>query len=890
MPTEFINADLEIFSDQDLESIRVSFAQYGARFAEMYCGQTEPNSYLAAFEIPAFKEESEVRLLFQPERNNSGITLGSGADGYAVEITNPAGEKTLQVQDGVGRSIMQVSADGAISTISYDSLLPAVQGVTPPNLAEIPVPGELLATTATDPNGNSQSIYTDGAGRSIFAEDASGNFSGSAYDANSNRLLSRDPNGLGENCTFDALNRDLSCIDRQEAAESTSRTMTYNAASQLLTQTDAQGHTTTHQYDVRGRLIETSDANNIATQYSYDPNNNLSSLTDGEGHLRSWSYDERNLKIQKTNPEPGDILTYSYDALSRLITQTAQDNSTTTYGYDLASRLITKAYSDGSTDTFVYDAASRLLSSTKGRYQITTTHSYALDSQPLSEAIQIGSRSYQIQRSYDLANRPSSQTFADGKIQTWAYDARNLVTTSSYENQDIFTQSHDPGQRLTSQQYGNGLSRSLSYNRADNLRSTDKVFDGNQPVPGLDMSYSYSPDKQVLSEVFAPGGVLSATGFTAQYDPGNRIVSYQRSGGVSPPDQTWNYDDNGNWSSTTQAGTTTARNFNATNEELSNGTQYDARGNMTRDNEGQEYIYDLDNRIARIEPTSGPVIELQYDALGRRVHHQQGITETAFLWWGDQEVSEHKNQAGQATIQNDLWAHPKALNTIIARAYEGSKFEIQWYHKNYLDHVYGVSDDTGALLEFYRYSAFGEPEVYSPTGQQLVSTAIENDVLWNSRRYDISTKLYYYKYRHYHPKLGRWPSRDPIGEDGGINLYAFVGNDGVNRWDRLGLLSSSDVIDLVSDICEKELGGDWAFFDIEVGDQQAFGDWIYVSSRVLRAPIIFGVFFSTPEDVLEGLTNSELSVILWKRREGRTFAVTCLCGGDTYETVRGTVK
>ncbi len=360
----------------------------------------------------------------------------------------------------------------------------------------------------------------------------------------------------------------------------------------------------------------------------------------------------------------------------------------------------------------------------------------------------------------------------------------------------------------------------------------------------LAMSYSYSPDKQVLSEqprrlvgvldrseatwgiapkareaglsqTFAPGGVLSATGFTAQYDPGNRIVSYQRSGGVSPPDQTWNYDDNGNWSSTTQAGNTTARNFNATNDEQprrlvgvldrseatwgtapkareaglsqpSNGTQYDARGNMTRDNEGQEYIYDLDNRIARIEPTSGPVIELQYDALGRRVHHQQGITETAFLWWGDQEVSEHKNQAGQATIQNDLWAHPGALNTIIARAYEGSKFEIQWYHKNYLDHVYGVSDDTGTLLEFYRYSAFGEPEVYSPTGQQLVSTAIENDVLWNSRRYDISTKLYYYKYRHYHPKLGRWPSRDPIQERGGVNLYKFCYNSPANYIDIKG--------------------------------------------------------------------------------------------------------
>jgi hypothetical protein len=31
-----------------------------------------------------------------------------------------------------------------------------------------------------------------------------------------------------------------------------------------------------------------------------------------------------------------------------------------------------------------------------------------------------------------------------------------------------------------------------------------------------------------------------------------------------------------------------------------------------------------------------------------------------------------------------------------------------------------------------------------------------------------------------------WPSRDPIGEQGGINLYGFVNNDSPNKWDRLG--------------------------------------------------------------------------------------------------------
>jgi uncharacterized protein RhaS with RHS repeats len=45
----------------------------------------------------------------------------------------------------------------------------------------------------------------------------------------------------------------------------------------------------------------------------------------------------------------------------------------------------------------------------------------------------------------------------------------------------------------------------------------------------------------------------------------------------------------------------------------------------------------------------------------------------------------------------------------------------------------------------------------------------------------------YYTYRYYDPVTGHWPSRDPIGEKGGLNLYGFVGNDGVNRWDLFGL-------------------------------------------------------------------------------------------------------
>ena len=52
---------------------------------------------------------------------------------------------------------------------------------------------------------------------------------------------------------------------------------------------------------------------------------------------------------------------------------------------------------------------------------------------------------------------------------------------------------------------------------------------------------------------------------------------------------------------------------------------------------------------------------------------------------------------------------------------------------------------------------------------------------------DSETGLYYYGYRYYDPVHGRWINRDPIEEEGGVNMYGFIGNRGINSWDRLGL-------------------------------------------------------------------------------------------------------
>lgn len=81
------------------------------------------------------------------------------------------------------------------------------------------------------------------------------------------------------------------------------------------------------------------------------------------------------------------------------------------------------------------------------------------------------------------------------------------------------------------------------------------------------------------------------------------------------------------------------------------------------------------------------------------------------------------------------------------------------------------------------------PDDGSPLGGN--AREIESEQNENTRKYkELQGVVMYYGYRFYDPETGRWPSRDPIEESGGINLYGFVGNKGVNRTDLLGLSGS----------------------------------------------------------------------------------------------------
>ena len=98
-----------------------------------------------------------------------------------------------------------------------------------------------------------------------------------------------------------------------------------------------------------------------------------------------------------------------------------------------------------------------------------------------------------------------------------------------------------------------------------------------------------------------------------------------------------------------------------------------------------------------------------------------------------------------------------------------------------------VKASTGGCAAVYEYGPFGE--VIRATGPM----ARANPFRFSTKFQDDETDLLYYGYRYLNTATGRWLSRDPIEEKGGINLYCFIGNDACDKADYFGLLAMDSV-------------------------------------------------------------------------------------------------
>jgi RHS repeat-associated protein len=235
---------------------------------------------------------------------------------------------------------------------------------------------------------------------------------------------------------------------------------------------------------------------------------------------------------------------------------------------------------------------------------------------------------------------------------------------------------------------------------------------------------------------------------------------------------------------------------------------YDEDGNLSSDGRWS-YQWDGENRLKVMQTEPGAKtagvparrLEFAYDAQGRRIRKLVQSFELAegpyttvkdhrYIYDGWNMVAEFEVQGTPELTGAYAWGRDISGTMTGAGGVGGmvlaQKPKTGWtyapcYDGNGNVSAY-VSAASGAVRAKFDYDPYGRPIWNELAGGEELPA-----YRFSTKYEDVETGLLYYGYRYYAPELGRWINRDPIEEEGGVNLYGMVGNDAVNRLDRLGL-------------------------------------------------------------------------------------------------------
>ncbi len=210
---------------------------------------------------------------------------------------------------------------------------------------------------------------------------------------------------------------------------------------------------------------------------------------------------------------------------------------------------------------------------------------------------------------------------------------------------------------------------------------------------------------------------------------------------------------------------------------------YDANGNMLSDGLNT-YAYNAENQLVQIN-NSTTTSAFTYDANGRLVeivdtNNSTGVTKTRqFIYCGNAmcEARDENN-----TLVTQYFSFGQISYTGSGSSLTGTNYYLT---RDELNSVREVTDGNGNLITQYNYTSYGN--VTANVGSSGQAPSVVSDFQYAGYYYHGSSGLNITLNRAYSSFLGRWLTRDPIGEAGGINLYGYVGGDPVRWTDPSGL-------------------------------------------------------------------------------------------------------
>jgi RHS repeat-associated protein len=512
---------------------------------------------------------------------------------------------------------------------------------------------------------------------------------------------------------------------------------------------DPFGRKTQWIYDVQGRLTKKLYADNTAIDYTYEKTTSrLQTIKNERGQIKTnvWNIDDNLYAVLYA---PGSLTTNvyfdwdsNYERLRGVYTGTSATNlfAGTRYGY--------------------YPVSSNTLGAGRLRYTTNWLSNFPVEfgydelGRVTSEKIYAGGvypYPYNETRTFDVLGRLTNVNNALGSI-TYYYDGASTRLSSIYKGGDATINSFGYYDKfgdfrlkgITNAVGGDSSATQFSYiyNKAGQITNWVQIQNGTTKTYRL----AYDALGELTNSVLLVNGTLSDTNsFT--YDPaGNRLT--EKNGGSA-----WN------------------AYYNAANELV---------GKTAPAALSRTITFDQENRVMSIT-TGGNRTDLFYNEFGRCVSIKEYSSgslqfDRILTWVGDKLVQEVIVVSGGSGLYKAYYDDGY---------YDTYDNAALYFSRDHLGSVrettYRPSTGGGTLEARYDYDLFGR----KTTVQSLVASGFEPlqafAGLYETSGYNLAPN------RMYDPDLGRWISRDPIGEVGGFNLFTYAGNDPVNQTDPSGL-------------------------------------------------------------------------------------------------------
>ena len=438
------------------------------------------------------------------------------------------------------------------------------------------------------------------------------------------------------------------------------------------------------------------------------------------------------------------------DELGRITGITTGNSDIINYEYDFEDRKTSIKYNGAFEASFEYDPAGNLLKMIDDSGTTNYSHN---NLNKVSDILYPDNKT--IVFTYDKIGNIETITYPGGLVVSYEYDSlnrvvvprglrngvnvelnpskkqTNKVTSVSFLNK-IIALEYDMTAMPVKTTRPNQTVTQLSYDMNIRLTTVAHTLSGSD---SFDLSFGYNSNDMVSSETSSHtlNPSIDDLAFTALFNTSNQIE---------------------NWNNTAYT--------------------YDKNGNLIQgDNNIFNAVYDPENKLKEITK-AGISSQFVYNGLGQRVKRIIGTQTRNFYY--DRSDRLLFESDGQNNILNMYIYAGKRVVAMV------NNNIVYYYHYGKTGNVLALSDEEGNIITRYAYTPFGEKTVSGQT--------IENPFTFvgGFGVEDNGEGIFCMKKRFYDADLKRFLQRDPLGFEGGTNLYAYARNSPINYVDPEGTL------------------------------------------------------------------------------------------------------